>query len=562
MLEKRFPGRMLLVVLTLSMLTVLAGCTSSDEPSADAVVPVEEPTVSYLVEGGPYGRHFHGIHGLTFDAQDRLFAGSVVGQAVYLVDPNSGAVSEYLSRPRGMADDLEWSPDGATLAWTAFLLGKVFARDGEDGEIREIASGLPGANSIAWSEDGRLFFTQVFAGDALWELDPSGAEQPRLIAENLGGLNGFDLGPDGWLYGPLWFGGKVVRVDVDRGVIETVADGFQTPAAVNFDSQGGLFVVDTEAGEVLRVDTANGETSVVATVRPSIDNLAFDSSDRLFISNMAWNAIYEIDIESGDVRTVVEEKLSVPAGLAAVGDTLYLADTFAYRTIDTRTGAVEDVRTMMAQDLEELDYPISAFANEEHVLLTSWSSATVQTVDRRTQESLSMRHGFAAPVAAVELGDGRLVVAELASGNLVVVEGEGESETRSVAFEGLAGAVGMIPAGPTSVYLTELGTGSVARIDIDSGERVVVAEGLSGPEGLAELPDGRIAVAEVGRQRLVAIDPSGAELSVLAEGLAIGLEAPAGTPPAYVPTGVAVAGDGSVYVSSDLEGAIYRVRVE
>ncbi|KKL49344.1 hypothetical protein LCGC14_2316430 [marine sediment metagenome] len=29
------------------------------------------------------GSYFHGIHGLTFDSQDNLYAGSVVGQSIY-----------------------------------------------------------------------------------------------------------------------------------------------------------------------------------------------------------------------------------------------------------------------------------------------------------------------------------------------------------------------------------------------------------------------------------------------------------------------------------------------
>ena len=38
------------------------------------------------------GSHFHGIHGLTFDKQDQLYAGSVVGQSIYRVDTKTGEV--------------------------------------------------------------------------------------------------------------------------------------------------------------------------------------------------------------------------------------------------------------------------------------------------------------------------------------------------------------------------------------------------------------------------------------------------------------------------------------
>ena len=128
-----------------------------------------------LVEGSS----FHGIHGLTFDDQDRLYAGSVVGQSIYRIDTDSGGVETFKAPPTGMADDLEFGPDG-DLVWTSFLMGTVHAQK-PDGELRVLAEGLPGANSLAFDRQGRLFMSQVFAADALWELDPEG--QPRLAKE-------------------------------------------------------------------------------------------------------------------------------------------------------------------------------------------------------------------------------------------------------------------------------------------------------------------------------------------------------------------------------------------
>ena len=56
-------------------------------------------------------------------------------------------------------------------------------------------------------------------------------------------------------------------------------------------------------------------------------------------------------------------------------------------------------------------------------------------------------------------------------------------------------------------------------------------------------------------------DPrKGDQRRTVAEGLPIGLPAGPGMPPPYVPTGVAVGPDGSVYVSADRNNAIYRVR--
>ena len=98
-------------------------------------------------------------------------------------------------------------------------------------------------------------------------------------------MNGMDWGPDGKLYGPRWFHGEVARIDVDSGDLETVATGFGIPAAVKFDSEGRLHVLDTQVGEVVRVDIVTGEKEVVGRPGVAKDNLAFNADDRLFVSS-------------------------------------------------------------------------------------------------------------------------------------------------------------------------------------------------------------------------------------------------------------------------------------
>ena len=79
-----------------------------------------------------------------------------------------------------------------------------------------------------------------FSATPLYEIDVEGVKPPRMIMEKMGGLNGFEFGPDDKLYGPLWFKGQVAKVDVDKAELTVVADGFKIPAAVNFDSKGNL----------------------------------------------------------------------------------------------------------------------------------------------------------------------------------------------------------------------------------------------------------------------------------------------------------------------------------
>ena len=504
------------------------------------------------------GSAFHGVHGLGIDKAGRLFAGSVAGAALYEVDRNNGTAKVAVPSPEGMADDIAFAPDG-TMAWTGFLTGDLYSRKG-DGAVKKLASGLPGINSLAFRKDGRLYATQVFLGDALYEIDVEGVKPPRKIMEQMGGLNGFEFGPDDKLYGPLWFKGQVARVDVDKGELAVVADGFKIPAAVNFDSRGNLFVVDTALGQLVRVDPKTGAKKMVAQLKPSLDNLAIDDKDRIFVSNMADNGIQEVDPETGNARQVIIGKLALPGGIGVVSDgakdTIYIADVFAYRTVDGATGEVSEPARMHADGVT-LEYPMSATAGGDDVLLSSWFTGTVQLIDRKTGKTKEMLHGFKAPHDAIKLGDGSILVNELGSKSLVRASGE-HGKDRTVVLGGLEGPVGLAAGSGGMVYLTEAFAGQVSKVGTN-GEKTVIAKDLKGPEGIALVPDGKLIVAEVGAKRIIQIDPANGAVTEIAANLPIGLPAAPGGLPSNIPTGVGVGAAGVIYFSSDVENAIYKV---
>ena len=383
--QSQIKKNLVFIVISLSLITIsvlipIQIYASSFNTTLPTVVSPEYE-IQILVPGG----YFHGIHGLTFDSQDSIYIGSIVGQSIYKVNPKTGRVQVNVGPPFGMSDDMEFGPDGR-LYWTTMPMGRILCKSA-DAKIEVLAEELPGTNSIAFNQEGRLFITQVFMGDALWEIDLSGGKANRKVAENLGGLNGFDFGPDGKIYGPLWFKKVIGRVDPETGQVDIVAKGFQQPAAANFDSKGNLYVVDMLAGEVIRVDIQTGDKTLIAKVEPSIDNLAIDSKDRVFISNMANNAIYEIDTKTGKSRTVVEGKLASPQGVAVVtetdGDVLHVADIFSYRKVDGVNGEITTVaRSCHAVGPKIIEYPNGISVHKNSVVLTSSFFGSVQELDR------------------------------------------------------------------------------------------------------------------------------------------------------------------------------------
>ena len=539
------------------------------QPAAQTPAPAASVAKEYNQQFLVAGSWFHGIHGIAFNKDDQLFAGSVIGQTIYRVQIDTGEVDTAVGAPNGMADDIAFADDG-TMAWTAFLLGKVYIRK-PNGKTIEVANGLAGPNSLAFTKDGRLFVSEVFIGDALYEVDVKNVDKPefkstartdlRRVAEKLGGLNGFEIHRnDGFLYGPLWFKGEAVKINIETGAVEVIASGFKTPAAANFDPQNpdNLYVVDTGTGAVWSVSLTSKARKLVASLKPGLDNLAFDSRGRLFVTSMTDNGIYLVDKQTGAAKTVIEGKLAIPSDLAVVSDngkdTVHVADVFSYRTVDGQTGAVSDVLRVHG---DTHNYPIGISIGAKNVLLSSWFSNTVEKVDRKTGKLVATLADFAAPVDAIEAADGTIYVAELATGNLVKVSADGKQ--RSTIAKDLRGPVAMAQGPGNVIYVTEIAAGAVSQFDVVSGARKVVADGLAGPEGIDVGADGKLYVAEVGQKRIVSIDPASGAKTVIASNLDIGLEPFPGGPPALVPTGVAVGKSGAIYVSSDRRNALYKL---
>ncbi|WP_293680862.1 PQQ-binding-like beta-propeller repeat protein [uncultured Phenylobacterium sp.] len=496
------------------------------------------------------GSHFHGVHGIRFAPNGELYAGSVFGQTLYAVNVETGAVRTVEGPPKGMADDIAFGP-GDQVVWTAISDGIVYTRRGE-GPVEVLAKDLPGANSVAFSRDGkRLFLGQVFAADGVWELDPAGLKPPRKIAGPVGGFNSFSPGPDGGLYGPLWFKGQIARIDPDTGAVTAVAEGFQTPAAAKFDSKGNLYVIDTKIGVLYSVDIKTGAKTKVAQLATSLDNIAISPDDRVFVTNMADNGIQEVNTANGALRQVVRGALAIPADIDVRSDggrdTLYVADVFSYRRVDGETGAVTDIARTHGDPVE---YPTGVSAGADRVVLTSAVAGSVEVYGRADGKRLSHAAGFQGPADAIELPGGAILVIE-ASGVAIELKGE----TKRVVAKGLKLPTSLARAPDGTIYVIETGAGQLSRLDLATGTATSVATGFKRAKAVSVGPNGKPVVLDLGDRSVVEVDPKTGAKTVVAKDLPLGLLGG----PVPLGAGVAVGGKGDIYVASDVENAIYKI---
>ena len=531
---------------------LLAGCAAQDPPETAPW------TVTVLAQGSP----LHATNGMYFGPDGRLYVVSASSATVAAVDKESGEVLERWGPELGVRgpDDITFGADGSAY-WTEFSFGDV-ARRTPDGTISVIASPGRGVNPITFSDDGRLFVSRCALGHELFEIDPEGGGEPRLITDQLGpgcGLNGMDWGPDGRLYGPRPAGREAVRVDVDRGKFETVAADFRAPVALKFDSQHRLHVLDSGTGEVFRVDIETGDKELVGQTAPSADNLAFDADDRLFVSSYAHSFILEV-LGPEENRTVMAGGPSFPGGLAWLPGSggagrLFLADRRALRELDPRTG--EELHNVVGNNTD-VGEAMSAYPYGGQLLLGG--ATTVSIWDPVGDRLVQRFEGFEETSDVLALGDD-IIVSEYETGSVLRFN-PAAPDDRAVLTSGLDEPAGLAAHGD-DLYVADR-SGSLLQV-LNDGERLdpprVVAEGLAGPEGIAAGEDGALYVVEQEAGRVTQVDPETGAATPIAEGLRLdSLEQKSiGVTTAVGFLSDVTVGDGSLFVSSYAENRVYRI---
>lgn len=528
------------------------------------------------------GAHLKGANGVDIGADGHLYIASVLGGEIIVMNKQNGKIIRRLGRDMGILspDDLVFGPDGS-LYWTDLLVGEV-GRMTPDGVVTKQFV-APGVNPITFSPEGRLFVALDFLGDGLYELDPNLTEPPRPIIiaspENpfpLGFLNAFDFCEDGYLYGPLFAAGLVIRVNVDPpfdhpstnpfvdGIAEVVATGLEIPASTKFGPDGMLYVLD-QTGEVFKINISTGEKTLFTHLEPGLDNMVFNTDGTLYITNADHGWVVEI-LKSGQARTISRGGIIAPQGLAVLPgsdnkDDLYVADQFNLRQFNSRSGKQENIFKgflVPEENVLSLVSPQTVSSDGNNLLVSSWFAGAVQVFDPQAGQVLE-HYPMSVPIDAVRF-KGDIIVSDLGLGGVVWTSDQSiiiPIDNATVFAPG-----GLATDGET-VWVADWGSGIVWQIDFEGrtpSAPVVVASGLLSPEGLAYEKDGSLLVVESGALRLSRIDLSSGEVTTIAEDLELNEPGLEGYPPTWSFDGVAVGPSGDIYVSGGGANVIYRIQ--
>jgi sugar lactone lactonase YvrE len=506
-------------------------------------VPIETVGRPSVV-GAPNGLFVGGPHG-------HLYQASVSAGCIFVLDRVTGEVLDRIGQERGVdgPDDAFVTPTG-DIYWTDFFVGRV-GRLSPNGSWR-VQRGIAGPNPITMHR-GRLFTASTLFGTGLWELDPDLVEEPRRLLADLTNPNAFEFGSDGLLYCPLMFDGRVVAIDVDSSpaaVVRTVADGFSMPTSVKFDGAGRLVVTEYSGGRTVRVDLATGAREVLLDIDGVLDNSAVGPDGVVYSAAQADGIIWAID-PSGTPRRLTEGGHVGPGGVAldARGRVL-VADWFSLRRYVG--GSMESI-WYNRLDGGMFHANTVAVAGDE-LIITGMMRGSVQVLDANTGAVRLDVRDLAVPTNAIAHG-GEIIVAQGGSrdgrgpGSVVRVS------DRTTVLDGLELPTGLASDG-TTLYVADWSAGTISAVSPEGCS--IVAAGLHRPEGIALTGTGSLLVAEEGIDQVTAIDLVSRERRAVAT-VRLGR---AFTPGLLMPyglmAGIAVAADGSFWVSSDVEGTVCR----
>jgi uncharacterized protein (TIGR03437 family) len=132
--------------------------------------------------------------------------------------------------------------------------------------------------------------------------------------------------------GNAWFtdGDSVWKV-APSNLLSLIAKKLQSPAGLAWDSQGNLYVAESQGGAIRQIEPDGSNTVYAAMSNTALQSpwgLAIDASDNLYVSDINGDRVVKVSPD-GTITTIADAtQVSSPAGMAFDGaGNLYIADS-------------------------------------------------------------------------------------------------------------------------------------------------------------------------------------------------------------------------------------------
>ena len=443
------------------------------------------------------------------------------------------------------------------------LAGEVYRID-KKGMKTVIASGFKAPNGIQYNlRTGRLFMSECFMGNRVFELDPAGVKEPRLlVGENIIPVpEGFDFDPvtDDLIIPDLGTG-RILRVNPDTGNISVIAENFITPNALKVGPDKEAYIPEVATGAVYRLSLDGQKREKLAQLMPGLDNLAITKEGRLFVTSY-WDAtIFEVATDgSGKYKTLLPMGVNQINGIVLKGGKILISDAIMIRSVEKG----EYIKTKLnAWAAQGMPLPIGLVDGPgDQVFWPDCVNNAVAIGNPNTGEFKPVASGLNRPASVLMSKSGpELFVAEYGSGQITAVSLE--DGAKRILAAGLEGPVAMAIVGDR-LYVGEAKAGRVSKVDLATGKKEVFLSGVAAkPGALSDDGDGNLLVLDGATQSLFRISTADLAISIVARNLPIGFYLVGSYPPVETALPMSVSPRGDIYLTTMNRGIIMLKKIK
>jgi sugar lactone lactonase YvrE len=445
---------------------------------------------------------------------------------------------------------------------TTPIVGEIYRID-KNGMKTVIAKGLLAPNGIQYNKrTGRLFTSECFQANRVFELDPMGVKEPRLLVkENVIAVpEGFDFDPDtNDLIIPDMGTGKILRVNPDTGAITTIAEKFVAPMAVKVGPDKMAYFPEL-FGTVYRLSLDGQKREKLAQLPPGLDNLAITPEGRLFITHY-WDAtVYEVATDgSGKFEALFPNGPNQINGVLVKNGKILVSDAIMIRIVEKDHYVPTKLNAWAAHGMP---LPIGlADGPGDQVFWPDSVNNAVAIGDPAKGEFKAIAGGLNRPMAVLmSKTEPKIYVAEYGAGQITEVSlTDGAKKALATGLEGPL-ALTIID---NKLYAGEAKAGRITKVDLASGNKEVFLSGVVGKVGaLANDGAGNLLALDGASGKLFRINPKNLAISVVAQDLPVGYGLAGSYPAVEFPLSMAIGPKGDIYIPTADRGLIMLQKVK
>lgn len=527
-------------------------------------VLVSRYKVVTLVKDSPLS----GCNGATIGLDGALYVTHAASNTISRVDLKTMKATTFVPPYAGVfiPDDITADDKGNFfVTGLSPLVGEVYRID-KKGMKTVIASGFKAPNGIQYNRrTGRLFMTECFWGNRVFELDPTGVKEPRLlIKENIIAVpEGFDFDPDSNdLIIPDMGSGNILRVHPDTGNINKISENFVTPVALKVGPDKRAYIIELATGTVYRLSLDGQNKEKLAQLMPGLDNLAITSDGRLFVTSYFDATIFEVATDgSGKYKTLFPMGSNQLFGIIVKQGKVLISDGIMVRIVEDGKYLKTELNAWVRLH-KGMPIPLSlADGPGDQVFWPDCINNAVAVGNPTTGEFKPVAGQLNQPIAALMNKRGtKLFIAEYGGGQITEVSLK--DGARKVLTNDLEGPLAFALI-EDKLYVAESKIGRISKVDPDTGKKEVFLSGIVGKPGALENDEaGNLLILDGAGQRLFRVGIKNLSISIIAANLPIGYSLVGSYPPIEFPLPMTVSEKGDIYIATINRGVIMLQKVE